>query len=145
MYVNKKYIKEAFMKNNKYAIVERAVRWLIIMLMTEFVLGVLLTTVINYSPHSHSRLQLLVLILHIVLGVGLTIGSFAHILTSRSSHLLGIKPLIGFLCIVGALISGSIAAKTGTAAAVLIMALLFAVAIINYGVSYVTVKSASLN
>lgn len=130
------------MKDGKYRIVERAVTWLLIMLIAEFVLGTLLTTVIGYNPHKHSAVQTTILVAHIALGVGLMFGSFAHILTSRSSHLLGVKPVIGFLSIAGAFSSGVVAAKNGNNSAVLLMALFFGVGIVTYGLSFVAVKVA---
>jgi len=68
------------------------------MLLAEFVLGtLLLTTVIGYTPGKHSVMQATVLIAHIVIGVALIVGLLAHIFSSRSSHLLGIKQILG-LC-----------------------------------------------
>lgn len=131
------------MKDKKYQVVERAVKWLIIMLLAEFVLGTLLTTVIGFTPDKHSAMQNTVLIAHIILGVVLIVGSLAHIFTSRSSHLLGIKPFLGFLFIIGAFASGSEAAKNGNNVAVLIMALCFGAAIVTYGLSYISVRVAN--
>ena len=74
------------MNSKRYPVIERAVKWLIIMLLAEFVLGTLLTTVINFTPGKHSIMQITVLIAHIVIGVALIAGSLAHIFTSRSSH-----------------------------------------------------------
>jgi hypothetical protein len=127
----------------KYPATERAVTWLIIMLLVEFVLGTLLTTVISYDPSKHNPLQTIVLAAHILIGIGLLIGSFAHILTSRSAHLLGAKPIIGFLLIVGAFVSGGIAARSGNNFAVLSMALCFGAAIVTYGLSFLKIKIAN--
>jgi hypothetical protein len=130
-------------KTNKYPVIERAVRWLLVMLLAEFVLGTLLTTVIAYDPTSPNAVQTGFLVAHILIGVGLLFGSFAHILTSRSAHLLGPKPIIGFLCIIGAFAFGSAAARDGSDIAVLAMTLLFGAAIVTYGLSYVAVKTAN--
>jgi len=130
-------------KTSKYPIIERAVRWLLIMLLTEFVLGTLLTTVIAYDPTKPSVVQTGFLVAHILIGTALLFGSFAHILTSRSAHLLGLKPIIGLLCIVGAFASGSAAAQNGSDIAVLAMTLLFGAAIVTYGLSYLAVKTAN--
>jgi hypothetical protein len=129
-------------KVSNYSVIERAVGWLLIMLMTEFALGTILTTVIAYDPTKPNALQTGFLIVHIIIGVALLIGSFAHILTSRNAHLLGPKPIIGFLCIVGAFASGSAATRDGSSIAVLIMALFFGAAIVIYGLSYLAVKTA---
>lgn len=131
------------MNDKKYPVVERAVKWLIIMLLAEFVLGTLLTTVISYTPGKHSVIQTIMLVAHIIIGVTLLAGSLAHIFTSRSSHLLGIKPVLGFLFIIGAFASGSVAARNGNNLAVLVMALCFGAAIVNYGLSYLAVEIAN--
>lgn len=112
------------------------------MLLVEFILGVLLTTVINYQPHKHSVLQTTVLVAHIVVGLALIVASIAHAITSRSSHLLGLKPLKGVVFIVAAFIAGGLSADSGNSWAILIMALCFGAAITNYGLSYSQVKAA---
>jgi len=127
-------------ETGKFPIVERAVRWLIIMLLAEFVLGAVLMTVIGYSPNKHSGAQDVFLIAHVIVALALLVGSFAHILTSRHSRLLGPKPIMGFLCIVGALVSGSLATN-GSNIATLLMALFFGAALVTYGLSYITVKT----
>ncbi len=129
------------MTSQAYPVVARAIKWLLVMLLVEFVLGTLLTTVINYTPDKHSTLQVIVLVVHIVVGIGLLIGSFAHIITSRSAHLLGPKPIVGFSCIVGAFAAGSIAASNGNSLAVLLMALFFAAALVTYGFSLLVVTA----
>lgn len=113
------------------------------MLLVEFVLGVLLTTVINFQPDKHTALQTTVLALHIIIGLALVFGSIAHVITSRSSHLLGAKPLKGVIFIIAAFITGGIASDNGNSWAVLIMALCFGAAITNYGQSYIRVKATS--
>jgi len=72
------------------------------MLLAEFILGVLLTTVINFQPHKHSALQTTVLVFHIIIGIALVAGSIAHAITSRKSHLLGLKPFKGIVFIITA-------------------------------------------
>ena len=129
------------MKPEKYPMIERALKWLIIMLLVEFILGVLLSTVINYHPHNHSITQTTILILHIVIAIALIIGSIAHAITSHSSHLLGAKPYKGIVFILTAVIAGSISADNGNSLAVLIMALGFGAAITNYGLSYIKIKT----
>ena len=131
------------MDSKKYHMIERALKWLLIMLLVEFILGVLLTTAINYQPHKHSVLQTTILLVHIVIGVALLVGSISHVFTSRSSELLGMKPIKGVIFIVGAFIAGGISADSGNSWAVLVMALCFGAAITNYGLSYITVKTVS--
>ena len=126
---------------NNYKVVERAVRWLIIMLLAEFVLGTMLTTVISYDPDKPGTMQTLFLIVHILVGA-LLFGSFAHILTSRKSHLLGSKPIIAFLLIVIAIAAGAEATRSGSNLAVLVMSLAFGAALVTYGLSYLEVQQA---
>lgn len=127
----------------KYPMVERAVRWIVIMLLAEFVIGTILTTVVGYEPHKQSGVQIGFLAAHVVVGIGLLVGSFVHMLTSRRAHLLGPKPLIGFLCIVGAFAAGGASVDSGSNTATLTMALFFAAALVTYGLSYLAVKSSN--
>jgi len=106
--------------------------------MLEFVLGVVLTTVIAYDPTNPTTLQTSLLVAHMLVGAALFFGSLVHVFTSRDAHILGPRPLIGFVCILGAFIAGGIAAGTGSDVAVLLMALFFGGAISLYGTSYVT-------
>jgi cytochrome c biogenesis protein CcdA len=131
------------MKTANYRIMERALKWIIVLLLVEFILGVLLTTVIDFQPHKHSALQTIVLISHIIIGIALIAGSIAHAITSRKSHLLGLKPLKGIIFILTAFIAGGISVDNGNSWAVLVMALGFGAAITNYGLSYIKVKDAS--
>lgn len=126
--------------NKKFAVVERAVTWLLIMLIAEFVLGVLLTTLFDHE--NPGLLRTSILVAHIAVGVGLLVGSLGHIFTSRSSHLLGIKPVLGFLCIVGAFLSGVATTVEHSELAVLAMSLFFGAAIVVYGLSFAAVKAA---
>jgi len=130
------------MKTDNYRIIERALKWIIVMLLAEFVLGVLLTTVIDFQPHKQSVLQTTVLVSHIIIGIALIAGSTAHAITSRKSHLLGLKPFKGIVFILTAFIAGGISVDNGNSWAVLIMALGFGAAITNYGLSYIKVKGA---
>ena len=132
------------MDPKKYHMIERALRWLLIMLLVEFILGVLLTTVMNYEPNKHSVLQTTVLVIHILIGIALLVGSIAHVFTSRSSKLLGMNPVKGVIFIMAAFIAGGISADSGNSWAVLVMALCFGAAITNYGLSYIKLKTVSI-
>jgi cytochrome b561 len=133
------------MRTDDYRIIERALKWIIVLLFVEFILGVLLTTVINFQPHKHSALQTTVLVFHIIIGIALIAGSIAHAITSRKSQLLGLKPYKGIVFIITAFIAGGLSVDNGNSLAVLIMALGFGAAITNYGLSYIKVKDASTN
>lgn len=131
------------MNSENYRMMERALKWIIRLLLAEFILGVLLSTVINYQPHAHSVIQTSVLILHILIGIALIAGSISHAITSHKSNLLGLKPIKGIIFIITAFIAGGISADSGNSWAVLIMALGFGAAITNYGLSYIKVKTTS--
>ena len=106
-------------------------------LIFEFVLGVLLTTVIAYDPSSPNGFQTTILVLHMIVGAVLFFGGFIHLLNSRGTHI-GPTPVIGFSSIVGAFVTGGIAAGNGSDIAVLLMALFFSAAIVAYGINYAT-------
>lgn len=131
------------MRADNYRTIERTLKWIIILLLVEFILGVLLTTVINFQPHKYSALQTIVLALHIIIGIALIAGSIAHVITTRSSNLLGLKPIKGVIFTLTAFIAGGISTDSGNSWAVLIMALGFGAAITNYGLSYIKIKAVS--
>lgn len=106
-------------------------------LIIEFIVGVLLTTVIAYDPSTQNWFQTTILVIHMIIGAVLFFGSFIHLLNSRKTHA-GPTPLIGFISIIGAFITGGIAAGNGSDVAVLLMALFFAAAIVAYGINYAT-------
>jgi hypothetical protein len=129
------------MRADNNRVVERALKWIIILLLVEFILGVLLTTVIDFEPHKHSALQTIVLVSHIIIGIALIAGSIAHAVTARKSHLFGLRPYKGIIFIVTAFVAGGILVDNANSWAVLIMALGFGAAITNYGLSYIKLKS----
>lgn len=121
---------------NTYPTHRKMLAWLLRILMLEFVLGVLLTTVVAYDPTNPTTLQTSLLVTHMLVGAGLFVGSLIHVFASHDAHILGFKPLIGFACVLGAFITGGIAAGTGSDVAVLLMALFFGAAVAQYGISY---------
>lgn len=129
------------MANKIYAKTERSLQRLQGMLITEFVLGVILTTVLDYNPEEPNTLQTIVLAAHIFVGVGLIIASIVHLVAARKEKLLGAKPWIGLFLILGANGAGSVAAQSGDDTAVLTMALCFIGALAVYGRSYVLAKT----
>lgn len=116
-----------------------------IALVVEFFLGVFLTTVINFDPSKHDTVQTIFLIAHIVVGIGLVIGGSVRLVVSIRQRLLRVVSGIGLISMVGALVSGSEAARTGSSVAVLIMATLFMVALVSYGYSMVVVTRLTHN
>lgn len=105
------------------------------MLSLQFILGVTLTTLINYDPNKHSGIQTAFLVLHIAVALGLLAVSIARVITSIKWHYLVISSVIGFLSIVDAMISGSIAASNGSDIAVFLMSMGFLAAFAAYGYS----------
>jgi hypothetical protein len=128
-------------QNEKRLMLKKLVAWLLMSLMLEFVLGVLLTTVVNYDPTKPTGLQTNLLVAHMLVGALLFIGSLIHVFMSRDAHVLGIKPLLGFISILVAFTAGGVAAGTGSDIAVLLMALFFGAAITVYGISYPSLLS----
>lgn len=123
--------------------IEKQIRHLIIMLLVAFVLGVFLTTVIAYDPTKHSTVQTVFLVAHILVAVDLLVTAFVHVLKSRKTHILGVKPIAGLVCIFGAFGSGSVAAQNSSDVSVLVMSLFFVAALVIYGLSYLSLQSAS--
>jgi predicted Na+-dependent transporter len=118
---------------------QRQLTGLSVALIVEFLLGVALTTVINYNPDAQNTVQTVVLIAHIVVGVGIVIGAVAWLVTSMRQRVLRGLSVVGLLSVLGAFASGSASARTGSSVEVFVMAILFIVAFVIYGYSMVTV------
>ncbi len=105
-------------------------------LVVVFILGVALSTVVNYQPDKHSVVQTTILILHIVAAIGvLAQGITRLVFAVRWKKLVGLS-VVGLASIVIALISGSASAGTGDNWAVFIMAMGFIAAFAAYGMSF---------
>lgn len=121
------------MEKRHLELAERQVRGLTVLLSVQFILGIILTTLINYDPHKSSAAQTTFLVLHIIVAAGLFAGSVFRLITSIRWDYLQIHSFVGLLAIVGALISGGIAAANGSGVAVFLMALGIMVAFGAYG------------
>lgn len=101
----------------------------------EFILGITLTTLINYQPNKHSTVQNVFLGLHIVVALGILIGSIMRLILAYRWQWLRIPSAIGLLSVLGALFAGSAAADNGSNIGVFLMALFFLIAFAVYGYS----------
>lgn len=114
---------------------QRQLRGLMAFLAIEFILGVTLTTLVNYQPGSHSAIQTAFLAAHIIVAVGLFIGAAIRMFLSLRWRWLQWPSAIGFASMIGAWASGVEAAKSGSGVAVFLMALFFLVTFAAYGYS----------
>ena len=108
---------------------------LVAVLTLQFILGVLLTTVIEFEPDASSLSQKIVLIAHMFLGGYLLVIAAIRIIRSYQWKSLIAESWIGLFAIVVAFGAGSISAQNGNEWAALIMSLGFVVAFLAYGKS----------
>ncbi len=121
------------MEKRRFELAQKQVQALMGLLSLQFIIGVLLTTIINYDPHKHSAVQSIFLVLHIIVAALLFGLALARLITSLKWNFLAIHSLVGLLAIIGALISGGIAAANANDVAVFLMALGLLVAFSAYG------------
>ena len=114
------------------------------LLVLEFILGITLTTIINYDPNKHSAVQTDFLIAHVVIGVGLLAGAIARLVVAIRTKFLLAPSVIGLGSIIAAFAAGVVAANSGSGIAVFLMALFFLAAFISYGYSLGKVMSGSI-
>jgi predicted permease len=118
----------------------RQLTGLLVALGVEFVLGIVLTTVLHYDPGKHDSLQMLVLFLHIFVGVGILAGGIVRLVAAVKQQSLRIAAATGLLNTCGAFGSGDVATKAGSGLAVFVMAACFFVAFVAYGYSLLAVR-----
>lgn len=106
---------------------------LVAVLTLQFILGVLLTTVIEFEPDANSLSQKIILIAHMFLGGYLLVIAAIRIIRSYQWRLLIVESWVGLLAIIVAFGAGSISAQNGNEWATLIMSLGFVVAFLAYG------------
>ncbi len=104
-------------------------------LMLNAVLGIALSTLINFDPSKHSATQDLLLGLHILIAVGIIIGGIVQLVTSIRTHILRLPITVGFLSSLVAFATGGISADSGNSVAVFVMAVCFIIALAAYGYS----------
>lgn len=130
-------------EETKYVLTKRQLFGLMNALTVEFILGVLLTTVLAYDPTKPNALQTTILVLHIIVGIGIIIGSIMRLVMAIRWHLLLPQAIIGIIGAFAAFGSGMEAARSGDDIAVLFMALGFIVALLAYGHSLLSLQGSS--
>ena len=82
-------------------------------LMIDAILGIALTTVINFDPSKHNTTQDAILGVHILIAIGIIIGGIVQLVSSLRAHALQLPIGIGFLSSVVAFATGGISADSG--------------------------------
>ncbi len=118
----------------------RQLKGLVIALGIEFILGVILTTLVSYDSSKHSAVQTGFLVAHVVVAIGIIVGAIIQVVMSIKWRTLRAAASIGLLGAVGAFGSGEAAVKNGSNVAVFVMAMCFIVAFICYGYSLLALK-----
>lgn len=129
------------MNDFRITIARRQLIGLMITLALEYIVGVSLTTIVNYTPGVHTNPQRILLDLHILVGVGLLVGGAIRLAMAYKWKWLRMWSTIGFVSLIGAFGAGEAAADHGASGAVFVMALLFLVAFVSYGASFMTLRS----
>jgi hypothetical protein len=122
-------------ESKRKVMTRRQVRGLMAGLAVQFVLGVSLTTLVNYNPDKHSTAQTALLVLHIIVAIGILIGVTVRFVLAMRWHSLQIPSAIGLLASLAAFACGVVATKNGNAVAVFLMAIGFLIAFAAYGYS----------
>ncbi|MBU6389551.1 hypothetical protein KGQ71_03475 [Patescibacteria group bacterium] len=104
-------------------------------LMLDAILGIALTTVINFDPSKPSTVQDVFLVLHILIAVGIIVGGIIQLVLSIRKRVLRLPITIGFISSLLAFGAGGISADNGNSVAVFIMAVCFIIALAAYGYS----------
>lgn len=114
-------------------IIERISRGLVIGLVVQFILGFLLTTVVNYNPSRTTAMQETVLVLHIIVAIALAPGAVTLVAITRRQRQFLWPSLVGAASVAAAYIAGLVAAHDTNDVAVLIMGLGALAAVLSYG------------
>lgn len=114
---------------------QRQVLALNIFLGIEFLLGVLLTSVVGYDYQHPSSLQTGILVTHIVVGTGIILAGLIWIYIVRKAPKLRTLAIGGLSSVLIAFISGSYATRVHSGAASIIQVVFFIVSFIIYGYS----------
>lgn len=123
------------MKPERLRMAEKQLRGLTALLSVQFILGVTLTTLVNYDPSKRNVPQTLFLSLHIAVAIALLIVAAIRFITSVRWHYLIVSSAVGILSIILSMIAGMIAASSGSGVAVFFMAMGFLAAFAAYGYS----------
>lgn len=114
---------------------KKQLRELVATLTLEFVLGVILTTVVDFDPSKTSTVQTIILVSHILLGVYILVIAVLRLAKAYKLSALIVESWVGLISIIVALSSGGMAAQNGDSVATMIMAFSFVVALLAYGKS----------
>ena len=123
------------MEKRQLELAQKQVQAMMGLLSLQFILGVLLTTIIDYIPHKQTAVQVTFLVLHIIVAAALFALSLVRVITGYKWRIAPTHALIGFIAIITALVSGGIAAANGNSVAVFLMAIGILVAFSSTGQS----------
>lgn len=123
------------MEKKRLELAQKQVQVMMGLLSLQFILGVLLTTIIDYNPNKTTAVQTTFLILHIIVAAALFALSLVRVITGYKWRIAPTQALIGFSAIITALVSGGIAAANGNSVAVFMMAIGILVAFSSTGQS----------
>jgi hypothetical protein len=118
---------------------QRQLSGLMASLVVVFILGVALTTVVNYQPGRHSVVQTSILVLHIVAAVGVLAQGITRLVFALRWNKLVAPSVAGLASILIALGAGAASTNSGNDWAVFIMALGFIAAFAAYGLSFLRI------
>ncbi len=114
---------------------QRQVTSLNIFLGVEFLLGVLLTSVVGYNHGHPTPLQVMVLMLHIIVGTGIIVAGSLWLFKVRRLPRLRLFAIGGLISVLIAFFSGSYATRVHSAPASVLEATFFIISFIVYGYS----------
>lgn len=104
-------------------------------LMLDAILGIALTTVVNFDPSKHSTTQDVLLVLHILIAIAIIIGGIVQLVVSIRKQMLRLPITVGFVSSLLAFGAGGISADHSNNVAVFTMAVCFIIALAAYGYS----------
>jgi hypothetical protein len=110
-------------------------RLLSVLLSLQFLLGITLSTLLDYDPKHRTVVQVVFLIIHITVACLLAIMAIYRLATALFWNYLIILSSFGLLSVIMALVSGAIAAANANKVAVFLMSLGFLGAFGAYGYS----------
>ena len=125
------------MEQPKERMMAMRLRGMMAALVIEFITGVTLGTFWAYDPTvtTQSRAVSIILGIHILLAIGLIIGSITALFGAIKTKAAKLKTiLLGFICILGAAVSGSVVVNTSHQnLGIFLMAMFFLAALLIYG------------
>ena len=113
-----------------------------IALVVEFILGITLSTVIDFAPGKNDATQAGFLVAHVVVGAGLVIAGIARLVLAFRSRTLPLISGLGLLCVIGALVTGAVSADNGSTVMTFLMGLFFVAALVIYAYGLLIVSRA---